>query len=256
KLQNLKQKLDGIDQAAVGRGKWDSFKDLGAKAGTKGGVLGQLKEQTGSGKKQEMIFGSKGSQLSTFGGSLVSNEPAGGAGGADGAKDDATLEKGAKGLSLLISLVSSRSAPIPMPSTPSSREEVRNLRSFAAILKTLIGGDYSGHVDRRGGIDPKDKTPTPDGDATGGRTIITSEQLRGLAAILGSLIEPADTGSTGSGGPVNEGATPAGLLQALAEFADGQVPGGVTTITDTDLRGIEARLNQLINRVEKVEVES
>jgi hypothetical protein len=270
KLQNLKQKIDGVGQAAVGRGQWGAFKSLGAKAGAKGGILGQLKEQTASGKKQEMIFGSPSSQISTTGRGGRTSDGMDTAVSTAGGAAAAAQTAGAMGALPVTAVVGGGGAGAAAIGTAAAGV----VGAFAAgwgIGKAAnwLGEATAGLLDpvyqavgdaifekRHGSPTAPDTTPTP--DSNGGRTttILTPEQIRGITAILGSLVEPADGASGGSGGPVNGGATPGGLLQALAEFADGQVPGGGTPITSENLRGIEARLNQLINRVETVKVES
>lgn len=90
------------------------------------------------------------------------------------------------------------------------------------------------------------KTPTPEGETSGGSGVITMDTLRGIQAKKNQASEPAQDESTGTGGPLNTGASGTGRHGSLSQpvsGATGKEGVSLGAALETVRVKIESRIN-------------
>ncbi|MGV3664375.1 MAG: hypothetical protein ACO1TE_29655 [Prosthecobacter sp.] len=90
------------------------------------------------------------------------------------------------------------------------------------------------------------KTPTPDGEDSGGTAVVTKDTIRGILARKNSTSEPAQGEGGSSGGPVNTGANGTGKSGSLSQPVADSIGNGSVSV-DAALETIRVKVESKIN---------
>lgn len=256
KLKNLKEKLQ-VEVAAV-RSADVRFNDQNF-AGTRADAAGSLMDgiRSGSGSRDQNPLPSQADQMIIGRGAQVSDDPATPDSGDPGLFDAVQNFFGSV-VGSILSGAGTRSAAggaasgaagsftgaagtiLTANGTP---EEKRNeFEGFLGLFRQRTDGTINQAAASQ--MPTEYQTPLPDDMNNSGPKVVTKDDIKGIKARRGAAGEPEEE-SSGSSGPVNNGANGTGkfgsLSQPTAESSSG------TRVTTFDANGIQTRIESRIN---------
>ena len=257
KLKNLKEKLQ-VEVAAV-RSAGVRFNDQNF-TGTRADAAGSLMDgiRSGSGSRDQNPLPSQADQMIIGRGAQVSDDPAT-PDSQDTGVIDAVKNFFGSVVGSILSGAGTRSAAggaasgaagsitgaagtiLTANGTP---EEKRNeFEGFLGLFRQGAKGTI--HAGNAKDLDDLEyQTPLPDDMGSSGPKVVTKDDIKGIKARRGAAGEPEEE-SSGSSGPVNNGANGTGkfgsLSQPTAESSSG------TRVTTFDAKGIQTRIESRIN---------
>lgn len=259
KLGNLKQRVDGLRSSQI-RGAKDRFFSgafgAGFSAGKVGTQLGQLRGAAGGRSRNPIdnlrsnLMPGRGAQLSED-----KTDPKKTDDKPTGKKRGFWASAGDFVKSVFGSVVSAVAGPaggtafsaLSAPGATGTPDGPANIGKGVKNFHRMARGKYY-RKEMKAILKHVDKVPNPDDDGGSSAKALTSANIKAIKARRNAVSEPVDDDG-GSGGPVDQGATPAGRNGQVGQWVSEVGSAATRSLTSMQIKAIAARLNSRINIV-------